>query len=110
MIGDPLEVKMFEATNYVLDDLKSEVYHNDDVIKIIKRFDFSSTLQRMSVIVKRNDKLCVHVKGSPEKLRELCIQSTVPKSFHKILDHYSKMGFRVLACGSKVIENECSRE
>lgn len=64
----------------------------------------------MSVIVSRNDKLRVHVKGSPEKLRELCNPATVPRSFHKILEHYSKMGFRVLACGSKVIENECNRD
>ncbi|CAD8078910.1 unnamed protein product [Paramecium primaurelia] len=110
LIGDPLEVKMFEATNFELDDLHNEVFKDNDRIQILKRFDFSSTLQRMSVIVQRNDKLRVHVKGSPEKLRELCHPTTVPRSFHKILEHYSKMGFRVLACGSKVIDSECNRD
>ncbi|CAD8214246.1 unnamed protein product [Paramecium octaurelia] len=110
LIGDPLEVKMFEATSFELDDLHNEVFKDDDRIKILKRFDFSSTLQRMSVIVSRNDKLRVHVKGSPEKLRELCNPASVPRSFHKILEHYSKMGFRVLACGSKVIDSECNRD
>lgn len=71
------------------------------MINIIRRFEFSSTLQRMSVIVGVNGKLRVHVKGSPEKLRELCNPSSIPASFHKILDFYSKLGFRVLACGSK---------
>ena len=47
-----------------------------------------------------------HVKGSPEKLRELCKKSSIPSSFHKILENYSKMGFRVLACGSKEITSE----
>ncbi|CAD8092827.1 unnamed protein product [Paramecium sonneborni] len=106
LIGDPLEVKMFEATNFELDDLNNEVFKENDRIQILKRFDFSSTLQRMSVIVSRNDKLRVHVKGSPEKLRELCNPGSVPRSFHKILEHYSKMGFRVLACGSKIIDND----
>lgn len=64
----------------------------------------------MSVIVGVNGKLRVHVKGSPEKLRELCNSSSIPPSFHKILDFYSKLGFRVLACGSKSLLSECSRE
>lgn len=73
LIGDPLEVKMFEATNYELNDIESSVKGpEDDKIYIKRRFEFSSTLQRMSVIVEKNGTLRAHVKGSPEKLRELC--------------------------------------
>ena len=64
----------------------------------------------MSVIVKRNGFMRAHVKGSPEKLRELCKKSSIPSSFHRILENYSKMGFRVLACGSKEITSEVSRD
>lgn len=64
----------------------------------------------MSVIVCVNGKLRAHVKGSPEKLRELCTKESIPSSFHKILEFYSKLGFRVLACGSKPLQAECSRE
>lgn len=45
LIGDPLEVKMFEATNYELNDIESSVKGPDeDKIFIKKRFEFSSTL------------------------------------------------------------------
>jgi len=46
----------------------------------------------MSVIVRdftKPDSHRVHVKGSPEKLRELCNPKSIPKSFHKILNYYS---------------------
>ena len=57
----------------------------------------------MSVVVKNleDNKFRIHVKGSPEKLRELCRPESIPAAFHKILDHYAKNGFRVLACGTK---------
>lgn len=61
----------------------------------------------MSVIVKSlNDgRIRVHVKGSPEKIRELCRPQTIPKSFLKILDFYAKSGFRVLATAVKSIND-----
>ncbi len=62
----------------------------------------------MSVIVRaiNDDSLRLHVKGSPEKIRELCRSDTVPKSFLKILDFYAKSGFRVLAAAAKVIKEQ----
>ena len=44
LIGDPLEVKMFEASKWVLDDIDNKVTLNNEVINIVKRYDFSSTL------------------------------------------------------------------
>ena len=59
----------------------------------------------MSVIVQDTDgRLRAFVKGSPEKLRELCLNSSLPKNFHKILDYYAKSGFRVLACASRELD------
>lgn len=46
----------------------------------------------MSVIVKNlqeEDQFHLHVKGSPEKLRELCKQDTIPEDFHKSLNFYA---------------------
>lgn len=130
LIGDPLELKMLEATGYIFEDSdNSDKYDelvlatvrapgSDNVfgkdrqqsyiqqsiaqgnipqtIGIIRRFEFSSKLQRMSVIVKnlQDNKFRIHVKGSPEKLRELCRADTIPKTFHKILDVYAKNGYR----------------
>lgn len=72
-------------------------------VGIIRRFEFSSKLQRMSVVVKHIDEagFRIHIKGSPEKIRELCKPETVPSNFHKILDKYSESGYRVLAVATK---------
>lgn len=123
LIGDPLDIKMFEWTKWILEDnnenkydplllsiLKpfktkdkndfdelKEIIENDnylpDEIAIIRRFEFSSKLQRMSVIVRNlnENKFRLHIKGSPEKLRELCDPNSIPSSFHKILNFYTSV-------------------
>ena len=67
LVGDPLDVQMFEATGWILDEqnqrkedlndidqmIIAEVYPTEaKEVKtaLIRRFDFSSQLQRMSVI------------------------------------------------------------
>lgn len=61
----------------------------------------------MSTIVRslenKSDGFRLHVKGSPEKIFELCDPSTVPVNFHEVLDFYARKGFRVLAFGVKVL-------
>ena len=140
LIGDPLEIKMIEDTNWQLDENTtgsnsgiggsdmvlayvrpmSEVEKpgnqssgsqaSGSVVKrpglaIIKRFDFESSLQRMSVIVKNEstNQYRGFVKGSPEKIAELSIQSTLPKDYHKVLEVYTNKGYRVIALGTKVM-------
>lgn len=137
LIGDPLDIKMFESTGWLLEDnnenkfdelvlsvvkpKKNNVSLNNDFdsiaqsliqnelpheIGIIRRFEFSSKLQRMSVIVKNlnENNFRLHIKGSPEKLRELCLKESIPANFHKVLDNYSKNGFRVLACATRPLQ------
>ena len=57
-------------------------------IGIVKRFEFSAKLQRMSTIVRSlsNPADCfrLYVKGSPEKIFELCLPNTIPKNFHEV--------------------------
>lgn len=57
----------------------------------MRRFDFSSKLQRMSVLVKSflDKSFKGYVKGSPERIIELCRKETVPKNFDEILDIYT---------------------
>jgi magnesium-transporting ATPase (P-type) len=68
LVGDPLDVKMFQATEWILDELhekKNADAADENVIAfvhpkgaenssyksaLIRRFDFTSTLMRMSVI------------------------------------------------------------
>jgi len=55
---------------------------------VLKRFDFSSVLQRMTSIVEihseeilSNQNLIVFTKGSPEKVLDLCNPKSIPMSF-----------------------------
>jgi cation-transporting ATPase 13A3/4/5 len=103
LVGDPLELKMFEVTKWELVESADhvEVRNESNVMKVLRRFEFSSKLQRMSVIVEDNGVCMVYMKGSPEKLRQLCNSRSIPPSFHKILDFYALNGFRVLGIASK---------
>ena len=72
-------------------------------IAIVKRFDFSSKLQRMTVIGKNLNEnfFKVFCKGSPEKIKELCNPSTIPENFDEILNNYTTKGYRVLGMAGK---------
>lgn len=56
-------------------------------LALIRRFDFSSKLQRMSVIVKNflDNGLRAYVKGSPERIKDLCLDETIPDNFDEVL-------------------------
>ena len=115
-IGDPLEIKMFNATDWNYEGDKT--YENPgnhqsksttivsepngEKIEILKRFEFSSELQRMSALVRlESDVYNVYVKGSPEKIRELCEEGSIPKDFEQVLSFYTAQGFRVIACAER---------
>ncbi len=72
---------------------------------VIKRFEFSSKFQSMSVIVKNflDESYRFYIKGAPEKIVQACMDETVPKNFEEIHISYTKEGFRVLACATKVL-------
>jgi len=73
----------------------------------------------MSVIVNNNvdNSFRAYVKGSPEKIAELCIKSTLPTNFNQILETYTSKGYRVIALSVKMMNNltsstlkECKRD
>lgn len=57
----------------------------------------------MSVIAKNifDGSFRSYVKGSPERIRELCTNDSIPDNFDEILQIYTECGYRVLALGSK---------
>ena len=154
LVGDPIDVKMFQASEWNLyetnnenednanalistyvrpkyerdlttkiseldeDEDEDKVFREHYELGIVRRFDFSSKLQRMSVIVKDvNDNYYkMFCKGSPEKIRELCQSETVPADFNEQLMKYTSKGFRVLALSMKMMKmnyvqsQEISRE
>uniref|UniRef100_A0A7N8Y9K0 Polyamine-transporting ATPase 13A3 n=1 Tax=Mastacembelus armatus TaxID=205130 RepID=A0A7N8Y9K0_9TELE len=112
--GDPLDLKMFNATGWVLEEATEEetALHNPIMptvvrppkpssceIGIVRQFPFSSVQQRMSVVVRRlgQKHMDAYLKGAPEIVASLCEQHTVPQSFTETLDTYTRQGFRVIA-------------
>ena len=87
--------------------MDSDISNSDTSLDfaVIKRFDFSSELQRMSVITRglNDSSFRVFVKGSPEKIKELSIPESIPHDFHEILTEYTQDGLRVLGVGCKVL-------
>ncbi|XP_015418291.1 PREDICTED: probable cation-transporting ATPase 13A4 [Myotis davidii] len=122
--GDPLDLKMFEATNWEM-AISGDNFHIKEVpahamvvkpsktasqvpvegIAILHQFPFSSALQRMTVIVQEmgGDRLAF-MKGAPEKVASFCQPETVPASFVSELQIYTTQGFRVIALAYKKLE------
>lgn len=112
LIGDPLDVKMFIETGWELNEPKDDaltlamVYpSNQNIYKnsILRRFDFTSALMRMSVISKNTLDTCYRsfVKGSPEKIFELSVKSSIPDNYDDVLNKYTKEGYRVISLAQK---------
>lgn len=57
----------------------------------------------MSVVCKNDfdETYKAFVKGSPEKISELCNRQTMPKDFQKVLSQYTQEGYRVIALAYK---------
>ena len=139
IIGDPIDIRMFESTGWVLNENLENEENYDSLIStfvrpgnekdlqeklsqdgvdedlilrshyevgIVRRFDFSSKLQRMSVLVKNVNEqyFKLYSKGSPEKIKELCRQDTIPENFTSILAKYTMKGLRVLALSMKSLK------
>ncbi|CAK6441788.1 unnamed protein product [Pipistrellus nathusii] len=122
--GDPLDLKMFEGTNWIMEDCnvnfcKLRMSDSNIIIKpgpkanqspveaisILRQFPFSSSLQRMSVVagLAGEDHFHVYMKGAPEMLAKFCRSETVPRNFPQELRHYTMQGFRVIAFAHKAL-------
>ncbi|NWY73439.1 AT133 ATPase, partial [Erithacus rubecula] len=150
--GDPLDLKMFEAIGWILEEATEEetALHNRimptvvrpskqlspeskqatdqemmyvDVtffflpscvtqtgyeIGIVRQFPFSSVLQRMCVIARvlGEKRMDAYMKGAPEVIASLCKQETVPVDFERVLEEYTKQGFRVIALAHRKLESK----
>ncbi|EPY85276.1 hypothetical protein CB1_000389022 [Camelus ferus] len=134
--GDPLDLKMFEAIGWILEEATEEetALHNRIMptvvrppkqllpestpagnqemavyeIGIVRQFPFSSALQRMSVVARvlGDRKMDAYMKGAPEAIAGLCKPETVPVDFEKVLEDYTKQGFRVIALAHRKLESK----
>ena len=122
LVGDPLEIKMFEMTKWKLEEdvsgsnmspsstdiaLANVRSSDSNVLSIIRRFDFESKLQRMSVVIKRSqdNSYYSYVKGSPEMIKSLSVADSLPVDFDRIMNKYTMQGYRLIAFGYKKLED-----
>jgi cation-transporting ATPase 13A3/4/5 len=84
--------------------------HCSQDVAIVRRFDFESKLARMSVIVKNigANRFWSFVKGSPENIKNLCKESSVPANFDQLLNEYTRKGHRVIAFGARELDSNIS--
>ena len=73
----------------------------------LKIFEFVSQLRRASVVVGQSGTTggSVYLKGAPEIIREVCQPETIPSDYDKLLDHYTRQGYRVIACATKTLKS-----
>ena len=130
--GDPLDLKMFLSTGWDLEEpgqdstkfdkmissvVKPPTPDNDGPfsidslpfeIGITRQFPFSSTLARMSVIVRRlgSKHFTIFTKGAPEKLEELCVKESIPVNYHEQLKELTVNGYRVIGLAVKDLDKK----
>ena len=136
MRGDPLDEKMFSSTGWSL-ELEGEEQSQLDQLSMPyirsprtagshsiiqaapqKLFQFSSDVQRMSVVTRVMEEreegftepvTMVFCKGSPEMIQRLCFPDTIPDDFTSVLENYASRGFRIIALANKVIDPNNAR-
>lgn len=115
---------MFESTGWILEEFDNEHSHKYDFIAstilkppknnnftqnmneiseigIVQQYQFSSSLQRMSVVIRilGSDIYKAYTKGSPEIIFSLSRPETIPKDIMICLKYYTEQGYRVIAMG-----------
>lgn len=129
LVGDPLDLKMFEFTGWKFDEDKgASLFPADHTVTnpvsvtfpteggtylgVIQSFEFVSKLRRMSVMVKAQnlDQVQVFVKGAPEVMPEVCDPSTFPADYDELLHYYTHRGYRVIACATKTYKGMTAEE
>lgn len=102
---------MLKYSGYSLDsdETKEAMFtanQDNSALQVLRLFDFDSQVARMSVIVRDLNckKSYIFLKGAPEKVKEICDKSTIPKSFDQKLNELSLKGFRVLGLAYSEID------
>ncbi|SCU78143.1 LAMI_0A03598g1_1 [Lachancea mirantina] len=76
-----------------------------NLLGIVRSFEFLAHLRRMSVIVKPfgENVFWGFTKGAPEVISEICNKNTMPRNYEELLEEYTHNGFRVIACAGKTL-------
>lgn len=108
VVGDPMEQATLKAANWTVgfnDTVERPKGEIIEKIKVLRRFQFSSSLKRSSAITSINtvpNKNFVAVKGAPETIRNMLIDA--PVNYDECYKSFTRAGSRVLALGYKYLE------
>lgn len=125
---------MFESTGWILEESEPEHLNKYDLVAptivkppknngftenmneifeigIVQQYQFSSSLQRMSVIVRvlGSETFRAYTKGSPEMILSLSKPETIPKDIMFCLKQYTEQGYRVIAMGRNELSESNSK-
>ncbi|OAA45189.1 ATPase type 13A2 [Beauveria brongniartii RCEF 3172] len=120
LVGDPLDLKMFEFTNWSFEEGTQSTGDGEDdesglfpstakppdgqfELGVLKSFEFVSQLRRASVVVRQFGKKSgdIFVKGAPEAMREICDPESFPINYEELLSQYTHKGYRVIGCATR---------
>ncbi|KAK1240625.1 hypothetical protein MKX07_004653 [Trichoderma sp. CBMAI-0711] len=121
LVGDPLDLKMFEFTGWSFEEGKHNIMEGEDEesgslspsiasppdksiqLGVLKSFEFVSQLRRSSVIVRHFGRKDgdIFVKGAPEAMRDICRPESIPKDYDELLSYYTHGGYRVIGCATR---------
>ncbi|PGH16912.1 hypothetical protein AJ80_05056 [Polytolypa hystricis UAMH7299] len=134
LIGDPLDLKMFQFTGWSFEEgsqnanigaehdylspsivrpppdfVTSDIFESHcpiNELHVLKSFEFVSQLRRSSVVVRQPGvpSVSIFVKGAPESLRDICVPDSLPPDFDELLSYYTHRGYRVIACAAKRVQ------
>ncbi|KAM9938671.1 hypothetical protein OXX80_001851 [Metschnikowia pulcherrima] len=109
VVGDPMEQATLKAANWTV-DFKDCVERTKEGkverIKVLRRFQFSSSLKRSSAITSIStipSKSFVAVKGAPETIRKMLVDA--PENYDDCYKSFTRAGSRVLALAYKYLDS-----
>lgn len=104
LIGPSVDRIGFAASSAEMVD-QNTIRHQDETFEYLKRFEFDHHRMTQSVIVKCRDENVVFVKGSPEAISKLCIQSSLPRNFFEKARQSAQNGIYQLAMATSAYKN-----
>jgi magnesium-transporting ATPase (P-type) len=83
---------------------ENTVCYGGENIRYLKRFEFDHERMTQSVIVRRGEEVITYVKGSPEAISKLCLQSSLPSNFLETSRQSARDGVYQLAMATSAYQ------
>jgi predicted P-type ATPase len=101
VVGNQVDLASFQSTGAILRHEKGAqalVSFNGEQYTVLKRFEFDSRRATQSVIVEDSQrKRQIFVKGSPEVIKDLCMEPSLPPSFEQTVQEAAGAGIYQIA-------------